>query len=154
MKNKIVNEKNLVKAEGMIVNLKQKHTTEPSYLFCDKVWYMHDKDPNDKEFFDHHLMFYNKGDLIFKIWLPNKNKDKEFRDIHEVLKSVGMQIRVPPYIENIKEDIRALKKSRKKFANRLTEKGKKNYKKGIEKREKILETIKQIKFKNKHGRDM
>lgn len=75
--------------EYMIINLKQKNTIEPSKIFCDKVQYLHYK---EKDIFDHHLMFYLRKNLIFKIWLPNEPKDKEFKDIHEALKSVGMEV--------------------------------------------------------------
>ena len=94
---KFINRKDLVEVEGMIVVVKQKNTTEPSYIFCDKTEYMHDK---VKDIFDHHIMINKKGDLIFKAWLPNEPKDKEFKDIHEALKSVGMQIRVPAYAKD------------------------------------------------------
>ena len=42
--------------------------------------------------FDHHLMFWKGKELVFKIWLPNDNRDKEFKDVNEALRSVGMEI--------------------------------------------------------------
>lgn len=141
---KFINRKDLVEVQGMIVSVKQRNTTEPSYIFCDKVEYLHYK---EKDIFDHHIMIYKKDDLIFKVWLPNESGNKEFKDIYEALKSVGMKIRVPPYVEdkleNIKNEIQAIKKSKKKYAKQLTEKGKKSYKKGIERREKLIEKLKQ-----------
>lgn len=90
---KIPSRKDIIKVrEYMIINLKQKNTMEPSKLFCDKVQYLHNK---EKDRFDHHLMFYVKDRLVFKIWLPNHPKDNEFRDIHEALKNVGMYIFIP-----------------------------------------------------------
>ena len=71
----------------IILRIKQKNTEQPSYLFCDRVEYLHNK---QKDFFDHHLMVYNKGNLIFKVWLPNNRGDKEFKNINEALKSVGI----------------------------------------------------------------
>jgi 4'-phosphopantetheinyl transferase EntD len=84
--------KDIVKCKqgGMImVRIKQKNTEQQSTLFCDEVHYLHNKQGN---FFDHHIMIYNKKHLIFKAWLPNERKDKEFKDLKEALKSVGMEI--------------------------------------------------------------
>jgi len=71
------------------------NTDQPSYLFCDKIEYLHNRGFH-KEFgktFDHHLMFYRKKDrLIFKVWLKNDTKDKEYKNIREALKSVGLEI--------------------------------------------------------------
>jgi hypothetical protein len=94
---KFINRKDLVEVKELMVLVKQKNTMESSLIFCDKVEYLHYK---EKGIFDHHIMIYKKGDLIFKVWLPNESKDKEFKDIHEALKSVGMQIRVPSYLED------------------------------------------------------
>lgn len=96
-KMKFINRKDLVEVKEMMIVVKQKNTMEPSLIFCDKVEYMHDK---VKDIFDHHIMIYKDDNLIFKIWLPNETKDKEFRDVHQALKSVGMEIRIPPYAES------------------------------------------------------
>lgn len=75
----------------IIVKIKQPNTEQPSFLFCDKIEYLHNRDRN-KSFFDHHLMIYRGDKLIFKVWLPNLTRDKEFNDVREALKSVGMEI--------------------------------------------------------------
>lgn len=80
---------NINRGDCLLVRIKQKNTTEPSLIFCDKIEYMHIK---KGEFFDHHLMFFYKNQLIFKIWLPNEPEDKEFKDIFEALKSVEMDV--------------------------------------------------------------
>jgi len=81
-------------SDFVIVTIKQKNTEQPSYLFCTKIYYMHDRDQFPRGSFDHHLMLYNGKKLIFKVWLPNENGDKEFRDVKEALKSVGMEVRL------------------------------------------------------------
>ena len=75
----------------VIVQMNHSENTEqPSYLFCDKIEYLHNK---QGDFFDHHLMFYGKkGRLIFKVWLRNGYKNKEYKDIKDALKSVGLEI--------------------------------------------------------------
>lgn len=79
-------------SEIIIVRIKQPNTEQPSYLFCDKIWYMHDHDQFPRGSFDHHLMIYRGNKLIFKVWLPNESKNDEFKDVKEALKSVGMEI--------------------------------------------------------------
>lgn len=93
-KNKIkdIFEVDKTKSEFMIINIKQKNTTEASKLFCDKIEYLHLK---DGKFFDHHLMFYLRKNLIFKIWLPNEPQDKEFMGAKEALESVGIKVYDP-----------------------------------------------------------
>lgn len=92
MKDKIENK------EGLNVVLKHKGVSENSRIFCDKIEYLHERGNREylkgdcMPFFDHHLMFYNKKDLIFKVWLPNGDKDKEFKDIYEAIKSVGIKV--------------------------------------------------------------
>jgi len=86
--------KDEISGESMIIKVRQPNTEQPSYLWCDKIEYWHDKG-KDKTFgqiFDHHLMIYKNGNLIFKVWLPNSSKDKEFKDVREALKSVGMEV--------------------------------------------------------------
>jgi len=70
-------------------NCKNKNLVQPSLINCDYLEYIHNKDEN---YFDHHLMFYFRGKLVFKMWLPNENKDKPFRDVKEALKSVGVRL--------------------------------------------------------------
>ncbi len=89
MKNEDHIKVNKKKSDNFIVNIEQKNTTERSAIFCDEIEYMHDK---VKDLFDHHIMIYNKGDLIFKVWLPNEPEDKQFANLKEALKSVGMEI--------------------------------------------------------------
>jgi len=76
-------------SDFIIIKIKQPNTEQPSYLFCNKIEYMHDK---DKNYFDHHIMIYRGDKLIFKVWLPNSEKDKEFKSAKEALESVGMEI--------------------------------------------------------------
>ena len=45
--------------------------------------------PEYEKYYDNHLMFYLKEDLIFKIWLK-KDKDK---DINEAIKDVDILVR-------------------------------------------------------------
>jgi hypothetical protein len=67
--------------------IKHKNISEKSRIFCDKIEYIHNR---KEDFFDHHLMFYLNGRLVFKIWLPNSPKDKIYKNIKESLKSVGV----------------------------------------------------------------
>ena len=53
---------------------------------ADRIEYISNK---QGEFFDHHLMFYFKEILIFKVWLPNKGKNKPFKNIVEALNKSG-----------------------------------------------------------------
>lgn len=80
--------------EPMIITIRQKDK-ESFLLRADKIEYLHIK-KRDKIFgdiFDHHLMFYLKKDLVFKVWLPNEDEDKEFKNINEALESVGMDVK-------------------------------------------------------------
>jgi len=79
------------KGDFIAVRIKQPNTEEPSLLFCDKIGYMRDRDQFPKGSFDHHIMAYKDGNLIFKVWLPNAATDKEFDGIREALESVGME---------------------------------------------------------------
>ena len=78
-------------SDFIIVTLKQSNTEQDSYLFADKIEYIHDR---DKNYFDHHLMIYRGEKLIFKVWLPNGARDREFRGVKEALKSVKMGARL------------------------------------------------------------
>ncbi|MFH1592176.1 MAG: hypothetical protein ABIB47_02300 [Candidatus Woesearchaeota archaeon] len=84
MKDKIENK------NGLNVQIEQKGVSEPSKIFCDQIEYISNKKDN---VFDHHLFFWNKGELIFKVWLPNNKDDKEFEDIYEALKSVDILVK-------------------------------------------------------------
>ena len=64
------------------------NTEEDSRIFCDEIEYIADK---TKIEFDHHLMFRQGKKLVFKIWLPNCQEDKPFKDINAALKSVGIK---------------------------------------------------------------
>jgi hypothetical protein len=37
-------------------------------------------------------MFYEKGNLVFKVWLRNNPKDKKYRNINKALKAVGIRV--------------------------------------------------------------
>lgn len=62
---------------------------EPFLLRANKIEYLHNK---KGEFFDHHLMFYLQGTLVFKMWLPNSIKDKEYASINEALKKSHVRV--------------------------------------------------------------
>jgi hypothetical protein len=93
MKKDIIECKN---PDGFIIRIKQKNTEQPSYLFCTKVHYMHDRGEDEMfgKTFDHHLMIYQDKKLIFKVWLPNSEKDKEFSNAKKALESVGMEVQI------------------------------------------------------------
>jgi hypothetical protein len=76
----------LIKHKGQ-----QKH--DPSIIFCDRIEYWHDRgeDAYFGKTFDHHLMFWKGKELIFKVYLPNEQKHKDFKDIFEALKSCGIK---------------------------------------------------------------
>ncbi len=72
------------------VFVQHKNTESSSRMFgCDKVDYIADKEEGH---FDHHLMFYRDGKLIFKVWLKNGEKDKPYKSVEEAMKDVGMSI--------------------------------------------------------------
>ena len=85
MKDKIENK------VGLNCWIKHKGISEKSRIFCDKIVYMHDRDA-EEDTFDHHLMFYLRGELIFKVWLKNKSSDMAFNDIDEALESVDILV--------------------------------------------------------------
>ncbi len=70
--------------KGLDTWISHKGTSEKSRIFCDKIEYIHDR---KGRIFDHHLMFWNNNKLVFKVWLKS---DKEFKNIKEALKSVGI----------------------------------------------------------------
>lgn len=77
-------------------HIEMPNTEEPSRIFCDRIEYWHNRNENDKIFddfiFDHHLMFWQGEQLVFKVWLPNGKRDKEFNNIDEALASVGIKV--------------------------------------------------------------
>ncbi len=63
---------------------------EQSHLLrADRIEYIADK---KGEYFDHHLMFYLKKELTFKLWLKNESSDKPYKDIKEALKDIGIEL--------------------------------------------------------------
>jgi len=88
---------NTIESDFIVCKIKHKGIDEPSAIFCTKIEYMHDINKKDKDFgfvFDHHLMFWNKDLLVFKVWLPNGEKDKEFKDVFEAMDSCGIKCNV------------------------------------------------------------
>lgn len=82
--------KDLIESKnGLNVLIKHKGIVEDSRIFCDTIEYMHDR---KGKIFDHHLMFWAKDELVFKIWLPNEAKDRTFKNINEALKSCGIRV--------------------------------------------------------------
>ena len=82
--------KNEIVGEGIIVCVMHSEKTEqPSYLWCDRIEYMADK---EGEFFDHHLMFYIDKKLVFKVWLRNNSEDKKYKDVKEAMESAGLEV--------------------------------------------------------------
>lgn len=75
--------------DGLNVLIEHKGVQENSRIFCDGIDYIKDRNEN---IFDHHLMFWLNGKLVFKVWLPNNPKDKEFKDIYEAMESVGINV--------------------------------------------------------------
>ena len=61
----------------------------PNLIVADSVEYIANK---KGRFFDHHLMFYKKKQLVFKVWLKNSPKDKPYKDIKHALKDVGIKV--------------------------------------------------------------
>ena len=67
----------------------KKKFEEAHLLRANMVEYIADK---NGDCFDHHLMFYLKKELVFKVWLKNKPEDKKYKNIREVLKDVGINL--------------------------------------------------------------
>lgn len=75
---------------GLNVLVEQKNIECKSRIFCDKIEYMHNRGKfMNRPIFDHHLMFWFGKDLVFKVWLL---QNKEYKDINEALKDVGIMI--------------------------------------------------------------
>ena len=68
---------NTIRGKQINVWIKHRNTTERSLLTCDKI-----------EYYENHLMFYLKNNLIFKIWLK---KDK-YKNIQEAIKDVDIWV--------------------------------------------------------------
>lgn len=78
--------KDQIIGDGMVLAIKHSNNTEQdSYLFCEKIEYMHDR---NNKYLDHHLMFYKDRKLIFKVWL----KGKEYENIELALKDIGIEL--------------------------------------------------------------
>ncbi|PIN86699.1 hypothetical protein COV19_03420 [Candidatus Woesearchaeota archaeon CG10_big_fil_rev_8_21_14_0_10_44_13] len=70
--------------------IRHKNIGERSRIFCDWIEYMHDRRKfMGKPVFDHHLMFWSKGELVFKVWLK---QNREYKNINEALKDVGIEV--------------------------------------------------------------
>ncbi len=75
------------------VTIKHKGVTENSRIFCDEIIYLHNKGTFQGSLtFDHHLLFWKKRELVFKVWLNNKLSDKEFKNIQQAMGSVGIKV--------------------------------------------------------------
>ena len=62
---------------------------EPSRIFCNKVEYIHNRGEfMGNAIFDHHLMFWQDDKLVFKVWLPNDLKVKEYEGVEDALKKI------------------------------------------------------------------
>ena len=72
--------------------IKHKNVDESSIIFADRVDYIANK---KGDFFDHHLMFYWKKRLIFKVYLPNEIKDNPFKDVQKACEFVGIRVEKP-----------------------------------------------------------
>ena len=65
------------------------NTEQDNLIVADSVEYINNK---QGDFFDHHLMFYWKGKLVFKVWLKNSPKDNPYKNIKAALKDVGIRV--------------------------------------------------------------
>lgn len=88
-KNKLKITKDKIEGDILVAIKHSENTKQLSYLFCDIIEYMHDR---DGEYFDHHLMFYKNKKLIFKVWLRNNPEDKKYKNIKEAMKDVGVLV--------------------------------------------------------------
>ena len=70
--------------QGLDVLMYHKGVDQPSRIFCDRIEYIHYK---EGKILHHHLLFWNKGGLAFKIWLKNGPKNKAYNDVYSVLKN-------------------------------------------------------------------
>lgn len=70
--------------------IRHRNTEERSRIFCDWIEYVHDRRKfMGRPMFDHHLMFWSKGELVFKVWLRH---GKKYRDINDALEDVGIEV--------------------------------------------------------------
>lgn len=110
MKNRI--ERIMGKEGDLQVVVKQKNTKQQSRLFCDKIEYLYRKGKRSgKPSLDHHLFFYMKGELTYKVWL----KKKSYRSIDRAMEDVGFVL-IPNVWDNIKT-----KSQKKVFIEELNE---------------------------------
>jgi len=79
----------------MTISMPGKKVMENNLLRADKIEYLHNTGEDEMfgDIFDHHLMFYLKKELIFKMWLPNSSKSKEFKDVRDALNNMGVKVR-------------------------------------------------------------
>lgn len=74
--------------EGFNVFIKHKNTEADSLLFgCNKIEYLYNIQDG---YIDHHLLFFDKGKLIFKVWLGTK---KKYKDVNKALKDVDIKVK-------------------------------------------------------------
>ena len=83
--------KDMIRKKRLLnVLIRHKNTEERSRIFCDWIEYVHSKGNfMGKPIFDHHLMFWSKGELVFKVWLK---QDKRYKNINEALEDVGIEV--------------------------------------------------------------
>jgi len=78
---------------GLNILLRHDRLEELSRIFCDRVEYVHDRGTfKGKPIFDHHLMFWLEDKLVFKVWLLNRNGDKEYDGVEKALETVGITV--------------------------------------------------------------
>lgn len=80
--------------EPMTIWLPGKKVMQPNLLRADKIEYLHNRGKHELfgQIFNHHLMFYLQGVLVFKMWLPNSVKDNEYMSINEALKKMDVRV--------------------------------------------------------------
>lgn len=81
-------EKDSIESDFCDCILKPRGVQKSSRIYCNRIEYVHER---DKEYFSHYLMFYQGSTLVFRVWLPNNKKDKEFKDIFDALKKSGIK---------------------------------------------------------------
>jgi len=87
--------KDIIKSKHpMTISMPGKKVIQSNLLLADEIEYIHNKGNDEMfgEIFDHHLMFYLKKELIFKMWLPNSLKSREFIDAKDALKGMGIKV--------------------------------------------------------------
>ncbi|HJX50794.1 hypothetical protein A3K73_05070 [Candidatus Pacearchaeota archaeon RBG_13_36_9] len=82
--------KDIIKNNSPVsLKIKNEYLIEPCFINCNRIEYIHNK---QGDFFDHHLMFYLKDQLVFKMWLPNNPEDNPFKNIDKALDRVGVKL--------------------------------------------------------------